>query len=135
MRLTLRGVASVIVILALTGRAAAQVIPAQGDPIPYFTLQSSGGNHVGEMLTIIISPKPLPAPVSGVALDPATVAQWERMCGGQTERRESRGPHRKPPSPETAQVDWADRIHDRRTRSAWARGRSRRDRPVACQCR
>ena len=66
-------------------------VPAQGDRIPYFTLQRSGGNHVGEMLTIIISPKPLPSPVGGVALNPATMAQWERMCGGQTERRESRG--------------------------------------------
>jgi len=66
-------------------------IPAQGDPIPYFTLQRSGENHVGEMLFILISPKALPAPVGGVALDPATVAQWERACGGQTERRESRG--------------------------------------------
>jgi len=66
-------------------------VPAQGDPIPYFTLQRSGGNHVGEMLTIIISPKPLPSPVGGVALNPAIMAQWERMCGGQTERRESRG--------------------------------------------
>jgi hypothetical protein len=66
-------------------------VPAQGDPIPYFTLQRSGGNHVGEMLVIIISPKPLPTPVGGVALDPAAFAQWERMCGGQTDRRESRG--------------------------------------------
>jgi hypothetical protein len=65
-------------------------VPAQGDPIPHFTLKRSGENHVGEMLTIIISPKPLPAPVGGVALNPATLAQWERMCGGQTERRESR---------------------------------------------
>ena len=66
-------------------------IPAQGDPIPYFTLQRSGGNHVGEMLFILISPKPLPAPVGQPTLDMATVAQWERQCGGQTERRESSG--------------------------------------------
>jgi hypothetical protein len=64
-------------------------VPAQGDPIPYFTLQRSGGNHVGEMLFIIVSPKPLPAPVGRSTLDPATVAQWERLCGGQIERRES----------------------------------------------
>jgi hypothetical protein len=66
-------------------------VPAQGDPIPYFTLQRSGKNHVGERLIIIISPKPLPAPVERPGLDPATVTQWERLCGGQTERRESRG--------------------------------------------
>jgi hypothetical protein len=37
------------------------------------------------------SPKPLPAPVERPALDSATVAQWERLCGGQTERRQSLG--------------------------------------------
>lgn len=66
-------------------------VPAQGDTSPYFTLQRSGANHVGEMLTILISPKPLPVNVDRPSLDPATVAQWERQCGGQTERRESRG--------------------------------------------
>jgi hypothetical protein len=66
-------------------------VPAQGDPIPYFTLQRSGENHVGEMLFILISPKPLPAPVGRPTLDMATVAQWERQCSGQTERRESSG--------------------------------------------
>jgi hypothetical protein len=65
-------------------------VPAQGDPLPYFTLQRSGGNHVGEMLFILISPEPLPVNVGRPELDPATVAQWERQCGGQTERRESR---------------------------------------------
>ena len=49
-----------------------------------------GGNHVGEVLFILISPKPLPAPVGRLALDMATEAQWERQCSGQTERRESR---------------------------------------------
>jgi hypothetical protein len=66
-------------------------VPAQGDPIPYFTLQRSGENHVGEMLFILISPKTLPAPVERPTLDMATVAQWERQCSGQTERRESSG--------------------------------------------
>ena len=64
-------------------------VPAKGDPIPHFTLQRSGGNHVGEMLIVIISPKPLPTPAGGMALDAATMAQWERVCGGQTDRRES----------------------------------------------
>jgi hypothetical protein len=48
-------------------------------------------NHVGEMLFILISPKPLPAPVGQPALDIATVAQWERQCSGHIERRESSG--------------------------------------------
>jgi hypothetical protein len=66
-------------------------VPARGDPHPYFTLQRSGGNHVGEMLFILISPEPLPVNVGQTALDPVTVAQWERQCGGQTERREASG--------------------------------------------
>jgi hypothetical protein len=66
-------------------------VPAQGDPIPYFTLQRSSGNHVGERLTIIISPEPLPVNVEQPTLDPALVARWERQWGGQTEWRESRG--------------------------------------------
>jgi len=71
-------------------------VPAQGDPIPYFTLQRSGENHIGEMLFILISPEPLPLNVERPALDPGAVAQWERKCGGQTERRESRGGAGKP---------------------------------------
>jgi hypothetical protein len=35
------------------------LVPAQGDPIPYFTLTPSRDNHIGERLTIIISPTPL----------------------------------------------------------------------------
>jgi hypothetical protein len=66
-------------------------VPAQGDPIPYFTLQRSGRNHIGERLTIIISPEPLPVSVEQPTLDPAMVAQWERQWGGPTEWRESRG--------------------------------------------
>jgi hypothetical protein len=66
-------------------------VPAQGDEIPYFTLQRGGSNHIGEMLFILISPEPLPGPISQQSLDPTTVAKWERQCGGQTERREMRG--------------------------------------------
>jgi hypothetical protein len=71
------------------GRSA--FVPAQGDPIPYFTLERSGRNHVGERLTIIISPEPLPVNVEQPTLDPALVARWERQWGGPTEWRESRG--------------------------------------------
>jgi hypothetical protein len=65
-------------------------VPALGDPKPYFALQRSGGNHIGEMLFIIISPEPLHVDIERPSLDLATVTQWERQCGGQTERRESR---------------------------------------------
>lgn len=66
-------------------------VPAQGDPLPYFTLRRSGGIHVGERLIVIISPKPLPVNVERPALDPSAVAQWKSQCGGRTEMRELRG--------------------------------------------
>jgi len=66
-------------------------VPAQNDQIPYFTLQRSGKDHIGESVIIIISPKPLPVNVERPAIQPALLAQWERQCGGQTERRETRG--------------------------------------------
>jgi len=65
-------------------------VPAQGDPIPYFTLTRNRGDQVGESLTIIISPQPLPVGVGLLKLDPAQVAEWEKQWGGPTERREAR---------------------------------------------
>jgi hypothetical protein len=69
-------------------------VPAQGDPNPYFTLERSGGDHVRENLTIIVSPKPLKLPL-GTPANPAKlriaqVAQWEKQWGGRVERREER---------------------------------------------
>ncbi len=71
-------------------------VPAQGDPVPYFTLQRKRPDHVSEMLTLILSPEPLPLielPASGAPLnlDAALVKKWEQQWGGPTERRESRG--------------------------------------------
>jgi hypothetical protein len=66
-------------------------VPAQGDPIPYFTLQRSRKDQVSESLTIIVSPEPLPLGVGPLKLDPVRVAQWEKQWGGRIERREARG--------------------------------------------
>jgi hypothetical protein len=66
-------------------------IPAHGDPLPYFTLQRSSPRHVGERLTLIISPEPLPFEAGQEKLDPAQLARWEKQWGGPTERREARG--------------------------------------------
>ncbi len=70
-------------------------VPAQGDPIPHFTIQRSRADQVSELLTIIVSPNPLevqPGPPNNpTPLDPALVAQWEKQWGGRTERREMRG--------------------------------------------
>jgi hypothetical protein len=66
-------------------------VPAQGDPIPYFTLTRSRKNQVSERLTIIVSPEPLSLGVGPRILDPAQVAQFEKQWGGPTERREAKG--------------------------------------------
>jgi hypothetical protein len=70
-------------------------VPAQGDPLPHFTIQRSRADQVSELLTIIVSPNPLdvqPGPPNNpTQLDPALVAQWEKQWGGRTERREMRG--------------------------------------------
>jgi hypothetical protein len=70
-------------------------VPAQGDPLPHFTIQRSRADQVSELLTIIVCPNPLDAqpgpPNNPTQLDPALVAQWEKQWGGRTERREMRG--------------------------------------------
>jgi len=71
-------------------------IPAATDDPPFFNFVLSAKNpkYVGEQLTIIVSPKPLPIPAISddpVGLDPQLVAQWEARWGGKTERREARG--------------------------------------------
>jgi hypothetical protein len=77
--------------------AAGKVIyvPAQGDPHPYFNIQRSRTDHVSELLTIIITPSPLPLqpgpPNAPAELDSAMVARWEQQWGGRTERRELTG--------------------------------------------
>ena len=70
-------------------------VPAQGDPLPYFSLERSRNDQVSELLTIIVSPVPLEvqpaAPNAPTELDPSLVAHWEQEWGGRTERRELRG--------------------------------------------
>ena len=80
-------------------------VPAQNDRIPYFTLQRSDKDHVGESVIIIISPKPLPVNVEQPAIQPAMLAQWERQCGGQTERLETGGGAGKPRTKEEQDAD------------------------------
>ncbi|MFY9610030.1 MAG: DUF4384 domain-containing protein [Blastocatellia bacterium] len=68
--------------------------PAQEDNPPYFTLTRSRPEHVGEMLILIVSPRPLTElPVSA---EPAKVAgekltQWENDWGGKAEQFELEG--------------------------------------------
>lgn len=77
-------------------------LPADGDKLPYFTIQRRAADktHVGEKLTIIISPQPLSPRGKRIKLDerteiteldPAQVAEWERQWGGAVEQRETKG--------------------------------------------
>lgn len=59
-------------------------LPAQADSPPYFTLTRSRADHVGEVLSVIISPEPLAglqtAP-GAQRLSAAQVAEWESAWG------------------------------------------------------
>jgi hypothetical protein len=75
-------------------------VPAQGDPIPYFTLRPSRKDQVSEKLTIIVSPKPLrfsiseetqPSGAKMFRLETRELARLEREWGGPTEHREEKG--------------------------------------------
>jgi hypothetical protein len=65
-------------------------IPDAGDRTPFFTLTSNRRDgqpqNVGELLTILITPRPLEGVAPGrdpVALDPAQVAKWEADWEGE----------------------------------------------------
>lgn len=56
-------------------------IPDLGDTPPYFTLKSSRGDHTGEVITVLLTPAPLPDLPAGRAalkLERAQVEEWER---------------------------------------------------------
>jgi hypothetical protein len=66
-------------------------IPDQADRPPYFTLTPGNGNEVAEVLTIIVSPKPLDGITIGrdpLALGPKLVDQWENTWGAAPGRLE-----------------------------------------------
>jgi hypothetical protein len=70
-------------------------VPAQGDKIPYFTLERARKDQLSEELTIIVNPRPLKAPI-GASIDPVRlertqVARWEGQLGGRVEHWEERG--------------------------------------------
>lgn len=68
--------------------------PAQDDNPPYFTLSRSRAGHVGEMLTMIVSPQPIAE--LRISSEPIRVAsdilaEWEKEWGGRSERFELEG--------------------------------------------
>jgi len=67
-------------------------IPAQEDQYSYFTAQPAGDrqDQTAEVLTVILSPKPLPLAIGDqpLKLTPAQVAEWDKLWGGLAETLE-----------------------------------------------
>ena len=66
-------------------------IPSQDDNPPYFTLRRSKATHVGESLTVIVSPTPIEdVQVNETAqkLTAEKLATWEKLWGGPAGRME-----------------------------------------------
>jgi hypothetical protein len=76
-------------------RAGAVVeIPAQTDPTPYFTLRPSSAAQTGEVLTIIVTSKPLagfPLEARPVRFDGQQIAAWLKQWGAAFEKYEMEG--------------------------------------------
>ena len=69
-------------------------VPAQDDRPNYFTLRQSRGDQTGELLTVIVTDKPLAEIQPGanaLALSKSQVDQWEKEWSKQTERFELAG--------------------------------------------
>jgi hypothetical protein len=69
-------------------------IPGQDDRPNYFTMRATRADHVGETLTVLVTPQPLPELTIGakaLKLSVEQVAQWEKQFGAQTEHFEMVG--------------------------------------------
>ena len=68
--------------------------PAQEDNPPYFTLSRSRADHIGEVLTLIVSTQPLadlPVGPEPSKVAPEKVVEWEKEWGGRIEQFELEG--------------------------------------------
>jgi Domain of unknown function (DUF4384) len=66
-------------------------IPAQDDSPPYFTLKRTRADHVGESVTVLVSPTPIQALTitdKAQRLSADTLALWEKSWGAQAGRLE-----------------------------------------------
>jgi len=66
-------------------------IPAQDDSPPYFTLKRTRADHVGESVTVLVSPTPIQALTitdKAQRLSADTLASWEKSWGAQAGRLE-----------------------------------------------
>jgi Domain of unknown function (DUF4384) len=68
-------------------------IPDLGDTPPVFTLRRSRPDHAGELLTVIVSPEPLPVPLerSAIKLPVHEVQSWERVWSTPVQKLEMAG--------------------------------------------
>lgn len=69
-------------------------IPAQDDRPNYFTLTFSRTDQTGELLTVIVTPKPIDEIAIGdkaIKIEPAQLEKWEKSWGGRTEKFELAG--------------------------------------------
>ena len=68
-------------------------IPAQEDNPNFFTARLTSPNQVGELLTIIVTPRPLDLPLTDKPLQISSVdlARWEKQWGTEIERFEMEG--------------------------------------------
>jgi hypothetical protein len=62
-------------------------IPDQEDDPSYFTARLTGSNQVGELVTFLVTTKPLEVPIADKPsrIDPKDLIDWERSWGGLTE--------------------------------------------------
>jgi len=68
-------------------------IPAEDDDPNFFTARITGQNQIGELLTFIVTRKPLNLSLSDkpLAIAPKDLSEWEKLWGGATERYEMEG--------------------------------------------
>ena len=63
-------------------------IPDQDDAPPFFSMRKSRADHVAEVLSVLVTPTPLPVEITDkpVKLTETQVAQWERSWGSSVGR-------------------------------------------------
>lgn len=63
-------------------------IPDQDDAPPFFSMKKSRADHVAEVLSVLVTPTPLPVEITDkpVKLTETQVAQWERAWGSSVGR-------------------------------------------------
>jgi hypothetical protein len=69
-------------------------IPDLGDRPPFFTMKRSRGDHTGEVLTVLVTPSPIPGLQIGrapIVLSREQVQEWEKKWSAPTKKLELAG--------------------------------------------